>query len=47
MKKFLIWLLTSLYPAICVFEKTAKNSMYEDDEGNVWQCFCRKKRSAK
>lgn len=44
MKKLLIWLLTTLYPSICVFEKTAKNSMYEDEKGNLWQCFCRRRK---
>ena len=44
MKRLLIWVLTSLYPNICVFEKTEKKSMYEDEYGNSWQCFCRKKK---
>lgn len=45
MKKFLIWVLTSMYPEVCVFERTSKNSMYADADGNMWQCFCRKKKS--
>lgn len=44
MKKFLIWALTSLYPGVCVFERTAKNSMYKDENGDMWQCFCRKRK---
>lgn len=43
MKKFLIWLLKSLYPDVCVFQKTIKKSIFISDKGERWQCFCRKK----
>lgn len=42
MKKFLIWALTTFYPVI-VMERTEKSSMFEDEKGNLWQAFCRKK----
>lgn len=44
MKRFLIWALTSFYPVI-VMEKTEKSSMFEDEKGNTWQAFCRKRKA--